>query len=249
MRAHLLLIGPILLLLLSVPVRAQLFTGTEGLISVPSAEMLRAGDFQIGTYFMNRHFTPDVGFTYDGIKYNTVDFFVSITPFSWIEVSYTFTLLKTLTEGHEKPSLNNKDRYFSLRLNPLREGYWWPSVVVGTNDPFRTSALRGTGKSYGFFCNYYLAATKHFMPHNQELGINLAYRYYPDAKSRRWQGLVGGITWRPSWVPNLRAIAEYNGEGVDVGADVLLWKHLFLQAALQNCKWFIGGLSYRANLF
>lgn len=80
------------------PVSAQLYTGLSGLINTPSAEMNEEGTARIGGYFMNKHFTPDddgrYGFVYDGKKYNTADFYLSVTPFKWIELGYTFTLHK-----------------------------------------------------------------------------------------------------------------------------------------------------------
>lgn len=64
-----------------------------------------------------------------------------------------------------------------------------------------------------------------------------------------WNGVVGGITYRPSFARNLRAIAEYTGNEINVGADYLLWKHLFLQATLQDGKYFSGGVCFCVNLF
>ena len=99
------------------------------------------------------------------------------------------------------------------------------------------------------FSNYYIVATKHLKPAGHDIGINLAYRYCPKVYNEKWGGVVGGITWQPRWVPNLRAIVEYTGNEVNVGADCLLWKHLFLQATLQDGKYFSGGVCFCVNLF
>lgn len=234
---------------------AQLYTGLSGLINTPSADMNEEGTARIGCYFMNKNFTPDddgtYGFIYEGEKYNTMDFYLSITPFKWIELGYTFTLQKSLLEGYDKAKYNQKDRYFSIKLNPLREGRYHPAIVIGANDfigsPTKRHANGGSGA--GYFCNYYIVATKHFKPYGHDIGINLAYRYCPTVYSEKWEGVVGGLTWRPKWVPNLRAIAEYTGNEVNVGLDCLLWKHLFLQAVLQEGKHFSGGICFQTNLF
>ncbi len=225
--------------------QAQLYTGLSGLIHTPSADMNETGDVRIGGYFLNSHFTPDGGFTYDGEKYGTADFYASVTPFSWIEIAYTFTLFKTKIDGYDGPSYNQKDRYFSVKIRPLKEGRYWPSIALGTNDPFNS---RGTSDG-GYFANYYLAATKHFGLARQTFGIHAAYRYYRREYNKKWQGVVGGVTWNPSFAPNLRAIVEYTGDGVNVGADCLLWRHLFLQATLQDGRYFSGGACYQVNLF
>ena len=44
-------------------------------------------------------------------------------------------------------------------------------------------------------------------------------------------------------------MVEYTGNDVNVGVDCLLWKHLFIQAALQNGRYFSGGLRFQMNLF
>lgn len=240
---------------------AQLYTGMSGLIHVPSAEMHKEGDMRIGMYFMNKKFTPDgKGFAYKGEKYNTTDYYLSITPFWWMEASYTFTLQKTLTEGREKPKFNQKDRYFSLKISPIREkeGKWWPSIAIGANDFYGTGdkdkltyeqiAHDDDGNSQ-YFCNYYVATTKHFYLKRHEVGVHLAYRQYKREYNGKWNGVVGGITYRPSFARNLRVIAEYTGNEVNIGMDCLLWKHLFLQGGLQNGKYFSSGICFQMNLF
>ena len=74
-------------------IHAQQYTGMSGLIHVPSADMDKAGEIRIGAHFLNKNFTPDRGFNYGG-KYNTLSHYLSITPFSWMEIGYTCTLQK-----------------------------------------------------------------------------------------------------------------------------------------------------------
>lgn len=249
------LIATLCMMMAALTAGAQHFTGMTGLINTPSADMNRAGDVMIGGYFLNKHFTPTTtgksGFELDGEKYNTCDFYASITPFSWVELTYTFTLFKSVDDGYTKPSYNRKDRYLSIKLNPLREGRWYPAVAIGANDflgsPTKTHA--GGSHDAGYFSNFYIVATKHFAPWSQDIAVNLAYRYCPNGHTKKWQGVVGGLTWRPKWVPDLRAIVEYTGNEVNIGADVLLWKHLFLQACMQNGKHFSGGACLKMNLF
>lgn len=251
LRAYLILCAVII----SLEAHCQHFSGMTGLINTPSADMNEAGDVMIGGYFLNKQFLDRKGkngFTLNGEPYNTCDFYASITPFWWIELGYTFTLFKCIDEGYTKPKYNRKDRYLSLKLNPLREGKYYPAIAVGSND-FLGSGYAGQKdpflKDQGYFCNFYIAATKHFKPHGQDFSVNLAYRYCPNDYTSNWEGIVGGVTWRPKWVPNIRAIVEYCGHDFNIGADVLLWKHLFLQASMLNGKYFSGGACVKLNLF
>lgn len=242
-------------LLTAILLPAQNFTGMSGLINTPSADMNREGDVVIGSYFLNRNFLPEPvngdGFVFDGQKYHSFDFFASITPFRWVEVAYTFTLFKSIDRGYTKPSYNRKDRYLSLKLQPLREGRYYPAIAVGANDFLGSPTKTHGGGSHdeGYFTNFYIAATKHFAPWRQDIAVNIAYRYCPNGHTAKWEGIVGGVTWRPRWIPNLRAIVEYTGNEANIGADILLWKHLFMQACLQDGKYFSGGACLKMNLF
>jgi len=240
--------------LLSIDASAQHFAGMTGLINTPSADMNEDGDVMIGGYFLNKQYLDRMGvngFTYEGEPYNTCDFYASITPFRWIEIGYTFTLFKGCDEGYTKPKYNRKDRYLSLKLNPLREGKFYPAIAIGSND-FLGSPTRHKGpglKKEGYFTNFYIVATKHFKPWGQDISVNMAYRYCPNDYTRNWDGIVGGVTWRPKWVPNIRAIAEYCGHDFNIGGDILLWNHLFIQAFMQNGRYFSGGACIKFNLF
>lgn len=252
-----------LLTALSFTAAAQQYTGMSGLIHVPSAEMDNAGEARIGVHFLNREFTPDIGFDYEG-KYHTMSHYLSITPFSWLEIGYTCTLQKGRAINNEgivedgKPKLRFKDRYFSLKVQPLKEGRWWPAIAIGTNDPYGTDNKNGTGKegekpqnSDGksqYFSNFYLTATKHLDLKGHCLGFHLAYRHWKRSYNSKWNGPVGGITYQPSFQKNLRLIAEYTGDDVNIGFDWKLWKHLLIQSSLQNGKYFSGGICFCINL-
>lgn len=240
----------------ALPLKAQLYTGLSGLINTPSADMNEEGNARIGCYYMSSHFTPGSGdehysFAYKGEKYNTMDFYVSITPFRWVEIGYTITLIKSLLDGYNKPKYNQKDRYFSLKLNPIHEGKYIPAIAIGANDVIGSPTKRHShgGSGAGYFCNYYVAATKHFKYDENDISVNLAYRYCPNEYNKKWEGIVGGITYTPSFAKYLRGIVEYTGDEVNIGADCLLWKHLFLQAVLTDGKYFSGGICYKTNLF
>ncbi len=239
-----------LLLLLGscLTLNAQQYAGMSGLLHVPSAEMNREGDARMGVHFINKQLMP-IGF-YEGAKiYHSFDYYLAITPFSWLELSYVCTLMQGKEHEGDIGNYDRKDRYFALKLRPLKEGKWWPAIAVGFNDFWDSRAnLSGEGTEL-FFGNWYIAASKHIDLGGHELGAHLAYRDYRRDDNAHWEGVTGGLTYRPAFAKNWRLIAEYAGEDIHVGMDCLLWKHLLLQVSLQQGKYLSGGICYQLNLF
>lgn len=235
--------------LMSLTGRAQQYTGISGLIHVPSADMHHEGDACLGTHFLNKNMLPDVGFTYQGEKYDTYDYYLSLTPYSWIELSYVCTKRMDMEDG--KPVYKRKDRNASVKIRPLKEGKYWPAVAIGCNDVGSSVSSLITSSNENvqlYFQNYYLAATKHFLFSGNELGVTLAYRHYLRKHNTKWNGLVGGLTFRPSFFPQARAIAEWTGNEFQLGVDALLFRHLFIQASLKDFKYPCVGLCFQMNL-
>ena len=51
--------------------------------------MRHEGDACFGIHYLNKNMLPDVGFLYNNEKYNTYDYYLSITPYKWIEPGTT----------------------------------------------------------------------------------------------------------------------------------------------------------------
>ena len=229
---------------LPLTVQAQQYTGISGLVHIPTAETNHEGDAFIGAHFLNKAMTPDTGFLYLGEKYNTFDYYVALTPFSWIELSYVCTERIRAKDDQTGQIKWSKDRYASVKIRPLKEGKYWPAVAIGSNDVFTSSSP----EEQLYFSNVYVAATKHFTFSGNELGLTVAYRYFFRGYNAKWNGVVGGITFRPSFFPQWRLMAEYTGNEFILGTDVLLWQHLRLQASVKNFKHFYGGICLQFNL-
>ena len=134
----------------------------------------------------------------------------------------------------------------------LEEDKWWPSIAVGTNDPYTTSDQdeEKEEKRNSPFCNYYLALTKHIDVKGHVIGFHVAGRYFRRSYNKKWNGPVGGITYSPPiYHHRLRGIVEYTGDDINIGADCLLFGHLLMQASLQRGRYFTGGLCYQLGLF
>lgn len=240
----------LLLLLLSVgssSVFAQQYTGMTGLLHVPSAEMDTIETLRLGVHAIPAEMMPDA-MLFEGEKYASSSWYVSAMPLKWLEAGYNFTLMKfyrNLNRNSNDVGFYSKDRYFSVRLRPLSEGRYWPSVVIGGNDVIG----QRDGDSYSFyFRNFYVAASKHIDLPFGEVGGHLAYRKWAKSFNNRWDGVVGGITLRPSIYSPLRAIAEYDGESVNIGADCVLFRYVQLQASLMHCRYLSAGAAVRIEL-
>lgn len=226
---------------------AQQYTGISGLIHVPSAEMHHEGDAFGGIHYINKSMMPDTGFLYQGKKYNTFDYYLALAPFSWLELSYVCTerIRSKDSQGNIKWS---KDRYASIKILPLKEGKYRPAIAIGCNDLWTSAFYSDRPDVQLYFLNWYIATTKHFTFSGNELGITLSYRYYYRSYNSKWNGVVGGITFRPALFPQSRLIAEYTGNELLVGMDVLLWQHLRIQASLKDFKYVNAGLCLQFNL-
>lgn len=237
------LVAIIGLMMLTAPQRlwSQQYIATQGMIHVPTADMDSVPSARAGIHYMPKEMVPDM-LTFENEKYNTGIYYLSVTPFRWIEIGLSRMLMKS----HKAPSsLENPpigfygtDRQLTIRLQPLRENQWWPSVVLGGNDIWGTRS--GSSDSF-YFRNYYLSVSKHIEYENWKLGAHLSYRKYKDETNSKWNGIVGGLTLQPGFYKPLRAICEYDGNGVNIGADCLLLRHILIQVALLDCKHVTAG--------
>ena len=235
---------------LSLSAFSQLTYGTTGLLHAPSAEMQRDKTFMVGGNFLNKEITPPTWY------YHTYNYFLNVTVFPFLEVAYTCTLFKAEALGlkpYGYSGFTNQDRYFSARLRVLKEGQFWkymPAVVLGTSDPFTSSGggQVGTTEGNGYYSRFYIAASKHIpVVGKEEIGVHLSY-LYNNRKEYKLNGFALGVTYNPSFHPQLRMIAEYDSKDFALGATYLLFKHLHVQVEMQRMKYFSGGLTYKIHL-
>jgi hypothetical protein len=226
---------------------AQQYCGINGLIHVPTADMDTVGIARIGAHYVPKVMMPDK-MLIDGEKFNSLTNYLSITPFRWIEVGYGYTLWKFHQDldPNKKVGFYAKDRYFSLKLQPIKEDKWWPSVAIGGNDVWGSGDDGESGSNY--YRNYFVALSKHTDLGRFRLGGHLAYRSWKRDFNHRWNGIVGGVTLQHSFYEPLRGIAEWDGNAINVGADCLLFNIVLVQCGLYDMKYFTGGISLYFHL-
>lgn len=238
--------------------KAQLTDGMTGLLHMPNAEMQKDGTTVIGGNFLNKHNMPNNGWW----GYNTYNYFINITFFSRLEISYICTLVQGKNNGYHWPIYTygkfvNQDRHFAAKFQVIKEEEWWkymPSLVLGVSDPttgansHNYTDFATSGNQNGFFNRWFVAVTKHFQIPYGELGLHATYLYnkrtdYP------LNGLGWGINFRPDFHKNLNVIIEHDTKTLNVGAIYSLWAdHFNFLFELQDGKYVSCGLVYKVNL-
>ena len=241
------LLSFILLFFTFFSIRAQNYCGMEGMIFVPTADMDTVGVARAGFQFVPKKMVPDA-MKHDGKKYNTLTNYLSFTPFRWVEVGYGYTLMKMFKNHDRKQGSGfySKDRYFSLKIQPIVEDRWWPSVALGGNDVIGASDGGKSGSNY--YRNYFIVMSKHTEQYGLRIGGHLAYRYWKRSENHRWNGLVGGVTVQHSVYKPLRVMAEWDGNSFNIGTDCLLFNCVLIQCGLYDMSNFTGGLSLYIHL-
>lgn len=265
----------ILSLLYNNSTSAQHIYGTTGLLHAPSADMQKDGTFMFGGSAID--VATLAGYWKNHKEYNpfTYNYYINITLFPWLEVSYTCTLVKGLHGSNywPKPTWGkfvNQDRSFHGRLRLWKEGWWkeWtPQIVLGTNDPGSHEGhgggeidLGGGGSgNHNYLTRYYLAATKHVDFRNiGQLGVHVAYvvgkamtdeHYKRPSFGTNFQFMtIGSSLWNKA-LNGLNLMAEYDARTFNVGGCYSIWKdHINLIAELNDGKYFSGGIFFKVHL-
>lgn len=234
-----------LMAILPLMLKAQLTQGVTGLLHAPSAEMQEDKTVMLGANFLHKNLTPPHWY------YNTYSYYMNVTIMPWLELSYTCTLHTAESMGLDKygySGFTNQDRNFAARFRLLKEGQLWkhmPAIVLGIQDPYVFGSSEFNAETgNGYLNRYYIAATKHVKIGNEEIGIHLSY-LYNTRKDYPLNGVAGGITYSPSFHPQLKLIADYDTKDVAVGASYTLFKHINAMFELQRFKYFSGGIMFR----
>ena len=222
-----------------IPVSAQYSLGMTGLLNTPDASMQKDGYFMAGANFLPEEMLPE---TWD---YNSGNYFLNMTFFPFVEVAYRCTLLKGEFKAGNKWQ---QDRSVSLRLRPLKEGRFHPSVVVGSNDLLTTRELNVLNKTKEnrFFSSVYATTTKNFDLSNNI--FSLTFGSYFSSRNSMYKGVFGGVKYSPSFLKQASVIAEYDSKSINTGLTVKLFNHLSLHVFSCDFKTVSGGLRYEFGL-
>lgn len=248
-------------------VKAQFMYGTTGLLQMPTAEMQRDKTFMIGGGVLNPEIIPSKEWWGN---YYTFNYYINITIFPWLEIGYNCVLVKAKPGiFHWVPSTYgkfvNQDRSFHGRLRVWKEGWWkaWtPQIVVGANDPTTGSWEGGSASDderyNGFFCRYYVAATKHIdFPNCGQLGVHAAY-VFNRKEVNHLNGPCLGVNYQFDLPPTsfwrkalngANLMAEYDSESLNIGFKYAFWKdYINVVMEMHECRHPSGGIMFRVHL-
>lgn len=226
------------LLLFQTYLFSQSTSGIQGYIRIPTASFNKDGTLFLGTSFL-----PKQHLAYTKFQYNAATAFVSLTFLPFVEFDFRFTRQLNLPSYESHVS----DRMPSVRIRLLKENRWWPSVVAGFQD-FLTSIESGDARH---FQSSYLVVSKGFeiKPANLFVEGTLGYgTNWLIAKNYELLGLWGGIMVNWQKVKWINLMADYDGDVASLGAEAVLFRHLFLKAATVNFDSFTGCVSYHVFL-
>lgn len=217
--------------------------GNTGGFVIPTADMAPAGTFRGGINYIGQGLiTPESDAQYKWkFDYDNAVYYVNFTVFDWLEASFRETLLKTYK--HDRFRFREQDRSICLKVRPLKEGRLYPAVAIGINDP-------GSFTGQHPYASVWVAATKHL--HSRLTAgtwcATVAYAQRID-DSQMYQGPMAGISYSPDFMPSASVMAEYDGHGVNVGVQALLWQHLGLYAFTRDfSKTISAGIRYQTTI-
>lgn len=214
---------------------AQYALGTTGQLTIPTAEMQETGTFMGGANFLPEQVTPSV------FSYPTMNYFVDMTLFSFIELTYRMTLLK-MTTGTGRTGYHNQDRSSTIRIRPLKESRYLPAVVVGADDLLIEGATPYWGAYYGVMTKTIGFRTGH------QLAVTAGWYFHQGDKPEYNKGPFGGIRYTPSFCRELKLMAEYDTHGWNIGAAVRFLKHFSVNVFTREFTCVSAGLRYECTL-
>ena len=220
-------------------VNAQSLTGTSGLLTIPTGNIINDGEVYIGVSYL-----PEVELTRYNFNHSSLTPFISIgfLPFLEISVRSTYPV-----DGFEYSATG--DRMPSLRIKVLSEKELWPAVAIGVHDFF--GVFGGTDAVH--FNSLYIVTSKMFVQ-NRTIGFAATIGYGSEiikANGHQFVGLFGGLEATISFAKNyfdMSLITEYDGKKFNTGSRIKLLNHINILFGLFDLKYGSGGLSFSYNM-
>lgn len=216
--------------------------GMTGGWTIPTADMQADGTFMAGGNYLPEEIMPE------NWDYNTGNYFVNLTFLPFMELAYRCTFLRGEFKNGNKLQ---QDRSVGIRLRPLKEGRYWPSVVIGSNDAFTTGEINALKEYEGgnrYFSSVYGVMTKHLSLNGHDLGFTVGVNFLT-SKNSVGEGVFAGISYTPAFFDYVSLIAEYDSRTVNAGLAGRVFKHFSLYAFCHDFKAVSGGIRYEFKLF
>ena len=227
-------------LLTAVAGNAQSLTGMSGGYSIPTAELQKDKSVWVGYSFLNKKYNR----VWNKDPRNVHAGYVTINYLPFLEIGLRVSYPQGANSEGDKKYIG--DRMLSARIKPLKEGKWYPAVVVGFQGFFTTTFDNGGGASY--FNSTYLVVTKNFGFKKVVKNLGATLGYGSDiipASTHQFVGVFGGIDVVFHHLGFMEFMLEYDAGKWNAGTRVTLFKHLIILAGLEGMDAFSGAISYR----
>lgn len=204
-------------------------TGSTGLISIPTAEMAKDRELSFGLSWLDKEYLS----LYSG-QYNTIVAYVTLGYLPFLEISPRLT---RWTTTRQIPYIGIGDRMVGIKLRLFSENTFFPSVVLGMNDPLGNS----------FYNASYIVTSKSFKISPIEMDFHLGYGVdWIEAIRHQFVGLFGGISLSP--MEFLAIMMENDGEKFNLGIKISLFHRMEFLLALMDFTIFSGGMGYKFKI-
>lgn len=216
----------------SLEINSQSLTGMEGLLLVPSAEIMTDGKISFGVSFFKREILPS-SFVNDGLAYYAS---VGFLPFMETSIRFTKTLNYIDALG---------DRMFNFKFRFIEEQLYLPAVAIGLHD-----LAHSTENKTNRFAASYIVLTKNIRINVSWFNLKLVAGYGTDwisSSSSQFIGIFGGIS---IGIMNdqFNVLVEYDADRYNAGLGLNLFNHIKLIGGLMDMKHFSGGASFSFQL-
>lgn len=243
-----LLLSVLLLCLAFVNAKSQEMIGLTGGFNIPTAEMKPSGTFVGGINYISEGMIVGENTSHHDdcwkMNYNTGLYYLNFTAFSWLEISFRQTMLRS--QYTQMGSLLNDyeyqrtDRSFSIRVQPLKESRFLPAIVIGTNDPWKDTG-------HNIYASAYAVASKHFNFALSEWLISAGFAHSFN-NAQTYDGVFAGLKYTPDFYKDGSIILEYDTKGLNLGIQMLLFHHLGLFAFTREFSNINGGIRYEYTI-
>lgn len=215
---------------------SQSLTGTTGLITIPTAEMHNDGQISCGLNFLNKHHPAIINDNLFGE--NSISPFITMNYLPFIEIGIRYT--SGIENTKNKEDLIG-DRSINLKLRLLKERKIFPAVVVGFHD---FTSISYTNRHFNAS---YISVSKKIKINDRFFSFHCGYGTDSfNAYQHEFVGLFGGIDIQ--LIKQLSVLAEYDSKYFNCGTRIIMFDRIELIAALLQCRYFSGGISFRFDL-
>ncbi|MGL5681987.1 MAG: YjbH domain-containing protein [Marinifilaceae bacterium] len=236
----------VMLFMMHIPAFSQLSLGSTGGLMAPTAQMQESGTVMIGSNFIDQAYLPNT------FHYNTYNYYVNATLFSFFEFAYTCTFFRGCEHfvPHKEGKVVNQDRQFSARFRLLRERKYLPAIVIGSNDLYSQTGggqIFHNDKGNKYFSRFYIALGKEFnAKHIGKFTTNIAYNY--SSKDISFKDLSISASYQPIFAHWINIIGEFYDNKGFYGLQITPIKYLIATITVKNKYDITTGLTLRINL-